>query len=178
MSPKARNTMPVDVHEVLYRNVRIADFRNKRITDPRARHMEMPWQEYHTVRNAVYRVCKRHGTTGPMGECPIVKGAVGPGERGHWPAGDEDPDYFLVDDQLNSERYLYMEVLRKEAITDAWLADVVNELSKWPGWGIGITNIPKGYLLLFPSIFLHMGPAFRGTESLTDLVRRWKRAIS
>jgi hypothetical protein len=28
---------------------------------------DLPWQVYHTVRNAVVQTCRRYGPTGPMG---------------------------------------------------------------------------------------------------------------
>jgi hypothetical protein len=45
-----------------------------------------------------------------MGECPINDGEDAPVD---WPLGDRDPlDFFVVDDQFNHERYIYVEIVR------------------------------------------------------------------
>jgi hypothetical protein len=71
---------------------------------------ELPWQMYHEVRNAVLRLCRQFGAAGPMGECPITDATEVP--DGEWPLGDPDLlDFFVVDDQYNHERYIYVEVV-------------------------------------------------------------------
>lgn len=39
---------------------------------------ELPWQIYHTVRNALVRTCRRFGPTGPMGLIKIVPDVENP----------------------------------------------------------------------------------------------------
>ena len=79
---------------------------------------DLPWQTYHTVRNDVLRCCRRFGRAGPMGECPITDGDDEPSVD-NWALGDPEPrDFFVVDDQYNHERYIYVTIERPEAFTE------------------------------------------------------------
>src|SRR5262249_50885356 len=76
---------------------------------------DLPWQTYHTVRNALVRTCRRYGPTGPMGVLKIVPDVENPlrmlaEDPDFWERGDPDPMYFILDDQLNHERYCYAEL--------------------------------------------------------------------
>src|SRR3954449_5051814 len=92
--------------------LRVAPFAEGRVSNPYPGG-ELPWRVYHAVRNGVVRACRRHGPTGPMGECAIDPGRAAPDIRS-WGRGDKDPDYFILDDQLNHERYLYDELYGRD----------------------------------------------------------------
>jgi hypothetical protein len=133
---------------------------------------QLPWQVYHAVRNAVVRTCRRYGPTGPMGEVRIDGEVADPymhlaQDINSWEAGDPDPTYFILDDQLNHERYIYAELLDADALTVEWLAAVVAALREFPGWGLAVSNIPDAYVLIFGDKLLVKGRAF---ESCRDAV--------
>ena len=146
----------------------VVHYTAERIPDPNPG--ELPWQIYHSVRNAVVRACREFGPTGPMGECPIVVGPDDPpGED--WPAGDRPCVFYVIDDQLNYERYIYMEVEPTAPVSAEWLARLVAVLREYPGWGIGITNVREGYVLLFADRIMVTGPAFAGCRDAAAVVQ-------
>jgi hypothetical protein len=137
----------------------------------------LPWQVYHSVRNAVVRTCREFGPTGPMGECPIVVGPDRPPVR-DWPPGDDPCDFFVVDDQYNDERYIYMEVEPTAALTGEWLARMLAVLRDHPGWGIGISNVAEGYVLLFADRIMVTGPALAGCGDAAAVLRALRAGAS
>jgi hypothetical protein len=86
----------------------------------------LPWQVYHTVRNALVETCRKYGPTGPMGQVMIVEGDKDPYSRladdnESWESGDPDPWYYIIDDQYNHERYCYAELLGDTPFIAEWL---------------------------------------------------------
>jgi hypothetical protein len=136
---------------------------------------ELPWQIYHTVRNAVVRTCRRHGPTGPLGERPLDQAYVQSAKQ--WELGDEDPVYWIVDDQYNHEMYLYMEFQDARGCTPEWLADVTRTLAEFPGWGIGVASLKKGYVLIFTDRLLVQGPGFRECRDAASVVRAMQKQV-
>ena len=130
------------------------------------------WQTYHTVRNAVVRACQEFGTTGPMGECPIVDGDDAPDESADWPVGDNPCDFFVVDDQYNEdEMYVYMEIAQAARFTEAWLTRMLAVLHKFPGWAIAVAGVKFGYVLVFEDRLMVSGPAFANARDVDDVLR-------
>lgn len=122
----------------------------------------LPWQTYHTVRNALVQTCRRYGPTGPMGVIRIVQDLENPlmmlGEDlDFWKLGDPDPAYFILDDQLNHERYCYAELYGDDAFNAGWLLSITETLREFDGWGLGVKNIPDSYLLIFGNRLLVTG---------------------
>jgi hypothetical protein len=114
----------------------------------------LPWQMYHTVRNALVETCKRYGPTGPMGVITIDSTVDDPYRHavhnpGFWQRGDPDPMYFIIDDQYNSDRYCYAEMLGNDPFNAGWLLSVTRTLREFKGWGLGVKNIPGSYVLIF-----------------------------
>ena len=137
---------------------------------------DLPWQVYHTVRNAVLRCCRGHGRAGPMGECPIADGDDTPDD---WPLGDPDPlDFFVIDDQYNHERYVYLEIVRPEAFTEQWLRDLMRTLSDHRGWGVGIMSWPKAYMLAFGDKLMVTGRVFEQCRDFDCVVRQGQAALA
>jgi len=137
----------------------------------------LPWQVYHTVRNAVLRCCRKHGRAGPMGECPISDDKQIPFVD--WHCGDRDPlDFFVVDDQYNDECYIYIEIVRPRAFTDAWLRDLMRTLAVHPGWGVGILAWPKAYMLAFAERLMVTGKLFEQCRDFDCVVREGQKAIA
>lgn len=139
----------MDVNEL-----RVIAYKTTRVDNPYPGG-ELPWQVYHTVRNAVVRACRAHGPTGPMGELKIAEG-VGDlyqwlGREGvkPWPRGDAKPDYYIIPDQYNHERFIYGELCGEDPFREEWLVAVAAALGEYGGWGLGIGNIPESYLLIF-----------------------------
>jgi hypothetical protein len=55
----------------------------------------------------------------------------------------------VLDSQLNHERYLYAELYGDDPLNPGWLLAIVETLRRFDGWGLGVTNIPDSYLLIF-----------------------------
>jgi hypothetical protein len=66
-----------------------------------------------------------------------------------WESGDPDPWYYIIDDQYNHERYCYAELYGDDPFNGSWLLSVTATLRKFEGWGMGVTNIPDSYVLIF-----------------------------
>jgi hypothetical protein len=123
---------------------------------------ELPWQTYHTVRNALVQTCRRYGATGPMGVVKIVPDVENPvmmlvKDRDFWERGDPDPMYFILDNQLNHERYCYAELYGDEPFSAGWLLSVTETLREFQGWGLAVSNIPDSYVLIFGKRLLVKG---------------------
>jgi hypothetical protein len=115
---------------------------------------DLPWQVYQTVRNSLVRASRQVGPTGPMGEVKIVAGVADPylqwgTDRSFWESGDPEAIYDIEVDQYNSEKYCYADVNRPDAFNADWLTSVTAALRSHDGWGLGIRNIPLGYVLIF-----------------------------
>ncbi len=149
-------------------NLKIEHFTAERIPNPNPAG-ETPWHVYHTVRNAMVRCCRRHGPTGSMGIF-----AFDPKKPkfdfDQWESGDADPWYYIIDDQYNSERYLYIELCRSEALTIEWIRSVTVTLSEFPAWGMGVVNIPDAYLLIFESKLMVQGEPFAKCRTVAAVV--------
>lgn len=123
---------------------------------------DLPWQTYHTVRNALVQTCRRYGPTGPMGVIEILPDIENPllllvEDRDFWEPGDPDPMYFILDDQLNHERYCYAELYGDDPFNADWLLSVTETLREFDGWGLGVSNIPGSYVLIFGKRLLAKG---------------------
>ncbi|MBI3466578.1 MAG: hypothetical protein HY000_26490 [Planctomycetes bacterium] len=139
----------------------------------------LPWQVYQAVRNAIVRTCRKHGPTGPMGECPLDAPVRSPyGLRGAWPLGDDPCVFFVVDDQYNDERYIYLEVCREEQFTEHWLYNLSDALRDFPGWGIGIKNLNLAYILVFEDRLMVTGPIFEECEDVPSVVRAARKVLN
>lgn len=155
-------------------DLKIVPFTQEYVPNPYPRG-DLPWQVYHSVRNAVVRACRAHGATGPMGECPIIE-ADAPPYLG-WEHGDPDAVYFVLDDQYNRDRYVYGEVYAASAFHLGWVADVTEALAGFPGWGLGIKNIPYAYVLMFASKLMIKGEMFRDCEDVVRVVEVVQRQL-
>ena len=123
---------------------------------------DLPWQIYHTVRNALILTCRRYGTIGPMGVVTITPEVDDPyralmHDLSFWERGDPNPAYFIVSDQYNNERYCYAEVNTADSFNAGWLFSITEVLRQFEGWGLGIGNIPDSYILIFSDRLLVNG---------------------
>jgi hypothetical protein len=123
---------------------------------------KMTWQNFHVVRNAVVRACRKFGTTGPMGEIkldPQVKdlNVHLADDPSFWLHGDEDPKYHVADDAIGNERFVRITLHGDNAIDAGWLAAVVATLREHRGWAVEIGNIPQSTLLIFGKRILVKG---------------------
>jgi hypothetical protein len=115
---------------------------------------ELPWQMYHGVRNALVETCRKYGPIGPMGRVKILQQVEDPyimrvEDTEFWESGDPDPWYYIITDQYNQERYCYTELYGDEPFSTSWLVSVMATLREFEGWGLGVTNIPDSYVLIF-----------------------------
>src|SRR5262249_23044366 len=136
---------------------------------------QLPWQVYHTTRNAVVRTCRRHGATGPLGERPLSLDYLNSAEA--WEPGDDKPIYWIVDDQYNHEMYLYMEFEAVSAFCEEWLIDITTTLAEFPGWGIGVDSLTSGYILIFADRLLVSGPGFKRCRDAVSVINAAKSQI-
>jgi Leucine-rich repeat (LRR) protein len=132
-----------------------------RIPDDRPGAGSVEPDQFWEVREAINDVCRNHGSVGDD----------------HVNLADEY-DYWVVDDQYNDERYQYVEIIQPEAMTEAWLMDLMAALRQQPHWGVGINNIGEGYILVFGDHLMVTGPVFNGCTTIDDLVERAQRALS
>jgi hypothetical protein len=154
--------------------LKVIPFTSERVANPYPGG-ELPWQVYHTVRNAIVRTCRRHGPTGPMGEVKIVEGVESPYARivedaDFWQRGDSDPHYHIIDDQYNHERYIYAELYGDDPFTTEWLAAITATLREHRGWGLGIGNIPDSYILIFEKRLMVKGGKLSRCKTVTEVV--------
>lgn len=145
---------------------------------------KLRWQFYQDVRNAIVRTCRQHGPTGPMGEVRIVEEVDDPYRQmlkqpGFWQRGDDNPSYYIIPDRYNDERYLYAELQGDDPFNPAWVLDIVETLSHYPGWGLGINNVPECYLLIFGDKLMVNGRPFgrwpTKADKVVEVVRRLLR---
>ena len=109
-----------------------------------------------------------------MGECPITA-ADEPPTR--WPLGDPEPiSFFVVDDQYNHERYVYVEIVRPAAFTGEWLRKLVHTIGQFPGWGVGIMAFRQGYILAFGDRLMVNGEIFAGCSDFASVVLSGQKA--
>ncbi len=116
--------------------------------------------QFWRVREAIVAACQRHG--------PVY---------GEAPSDDEGAIYGVIDDQYNEERYQYVEVLKPQGVTKAWLLDLMQTLGEHSNWGVGVANIGEGYLLVFPDQLMVTGRTFRRSKTLDQVVRSAGRAM-
>jgi hypothetical protein len=142
---------------------------------------DLPWQVYHTVRNAIVATCRRCGPTGPMGAVKIVADAEDPyqmlaRDRDFWERGDQNPANFILDSQLNNERYCYAEILGNDSFRAGWLLAITATLSEFDGWGLGISNIPDSYVLIFCNRLMVSGRLAK-CRTATEVIEMSQRLI-
>ncbi len=131
------------------------------------------WQQYYGTRNLLVDVCRRHGTTGPLGRLTITDEEE---EGDDWEFGDDDCRYFIINDMYNTEdRYVYMELIDSTAVTRGWLDDVCAMLADTGGWAVGVHIVEDGYMLIFADRLMVTGPRFAGCQTVDDAVRSLQR---
>ncbi len=142
---------------------------------------DLPWQMYHTVRNALVQTCREYGPTGPMGVTKITPDVEGPymmlaEDIDFWESGDPDPWYFIIDDQLNHERCCYVELYGDDPFSAGWLLSVTATLREFEGWGLCVSNIPDSYLLIFGNRLMVKGRLSR-CRSAVEVVETARRLL-
>ena len=140
---------------------------------------DLPWQMYHTVRNALVRTSRRYGPTGPMGIVKIKSDVENPylrlvEEVDFWERGDPDPFYYIIDDQWNHELYCYVELYGDNPFNAGWLLSMTTTLQEFEGWGVGVNNIRDSYILIFADRLMVNGKLAkcRSAIEVVDLVSR------
>ncbi|VTS07576.1 hypothetical protein [Tuwongella immobilis] len=142
---------------------------------------DLPWQTYHTVRNALVKTCRRYGPTGPMGVIKIVEGVENPlmmlaKDQDFWESGDPDPAYFILDGQPNHERYCYAELYGDDPFNAGWLMSITETLREFDGWGLCVSNIPDSYLLIFGKRLMVKGRLAK-CQSAAEVVAEARRLL-
>jgi len=87
--------------------------------------------------------------------------------------GPDDPSdtkqFWLVDDCLNDKCFQYMEILDPSVATKDWIAAMIHVLQAFPKWGLGVTNLSDGYLLIFGDRLMVTGPSFASCRTVSDV---------
>ena len=156
----------------------VIHYTDERIPNP-APGGNLAWQEYQTARNVLLRCCLRFGTVGPMLECPITDAAEPPFEDWAVATPSCDCDYYLIDDQWNDEKYIYIEFCRAAAFTQQWVEAIARTLVSLPGWGVGLgASFQGGYVLIFEGRIMVTGPSFAGCCDLPSVVKAGQAAFN
>jgi hypothetical protein len=79
--------------------------------------------------------------------------------------------YWVIDDQYNDEIYQYIEVYASEALSAKWLDAVVHVLRRYPGWGVGVRNLDRAYLLIFANRLMVTGRTFEDCHDTASVLR-------
>lgn len=130
---------------------------------------DVPWQEFHRVRNAILEALGELGTIGPMGPAPITDDEEPP-PPWDWEGPDcpDTPDFFVVADHVYEGRFQRVEIegsLPADAV-DALLAVA----ERHAGWGIGVAFADQRYLYIRADGLWAAAAAARPT-SLTDFIQ-------
>jgi hypothetical protein len=159
-------------------DARIIFYAMERISDPVGATRVTSWRKFHRARNAIVRACRRHGPTGPMGEFPLRtwKGR-NPYRCPTWQCGDRNPAYYVLPDQFNSERYIYIELLSPVAVTVPWMRDVSRTLTGLKHWGLCVAGLPGGYAVIFPGVIAITGKPFKGVSSVRAFLSVLRREV-
>lgn len=119
---------------------------------------ETPFEEFWTVRSKVL------AGTGPYGK-------TDPDD------GSDSPDFWLVEDQLNHERYQLMEFNSAEAVSVELFESLSSALKATEGWGIIINGFDYGHILLFEDRLVLAGSLFDGCTTIENVASAVKRGI-
>ncbi len=141
----------------------------------------LPWQVYHAVRNCIVETCRKYGPTGPMGVIKIVADVENPilmlaDDPSFWERGDPEPTYFVLDDQPNHERYCYAELHGSDPLSAGWLLSITAKLRQFEGWGLGVSNIPDSYLIIFGNKLMVKGRLAR-CKSAREVVETTRKLL-
>ncbi len=134
---------------------------------------DLPWQMYHSVRNALVETCRTYGPTGPMGVVKIVPDVKHLDKMlvedfDLWESGDPDPWYYIIDDQYNHERYCYAELYGDDPFNANWLLSVTATLREFDGW--------DSYVLIFGKRLMVKGGLAK-CKSAADVVYTARRLL-
>jgi hypothetical protein len=127
------------------------------------------WRDFYTFRNAILRVLSKFGTTGPMGEMPILDNWEL--SKDAWKFGMRNPDFFVVSDMWNAWNRWSRVESSPQLINPELLTELVATLMDWPGWCVYLA-LKKGGLTVFADRILYEGPFFEGSVSIADLANR------
>ncbi len=155
--------------------LKVEAFTAKRVLNPYPGG-KMPWQVFHTVRNAVVGTCRKFGTTGPMAEVTIDHDVDDPQRQAEldpdfWQHGDANPQYHIVEDPSGPERFIHAELHGKDAFNAKWLTAITTTLRDHRGWGVEIGNIPDSFVVIFSKRLLVRGRKLAKCKTAADVVQ-------
>lgn len=126
---------------------------------------DIPWRDFHRVRNRVLEAVRPFGSVGPMGAAPMSGDRDGPNLDLWEREGGERPRYFVVSDQFT------WKFQRVE--THAWpslsvVESLASVLVEYPDWSIGIAYGVDRYLFLTAAKIWVAGADLSPTCSLQE----------
>ncbi|MEQ8786112.1 MAG: hypothetical protein RIC55_07425 [Pirellulaceae bacterium] len=110
------------------------------------------------LREDLVFICAKHGHVGPDDPIP-------------------SPQFYVPDDQYNNERYHYLQVFDPDCVTLAWLADLMNAVQEYDGWGICIPSLTQGMMVVFDDRIMLRGERLRRCRTPADVVAAVKELI-
>ena len=124
-------------------------------------HVPMPmFRHFYELRNSVLRICHHFGTVGCAGDYQWNEEEEGPYLAETEIAGNENPDFFVVDELWNPvDKYVRVEPERSSLITLELLSSLAEALSDYPDWAIGV-YLEDGCILIFPEKLMVKGSRF------------------
>lgn len=162
------------------RNVVIETYDTERVENPAPRGEVDPAQ-WMKIRNTLVTVCRKHGPTGPLGTFNFTALDRTGDFLEAWELGDDNPSYFIVTDQFNDiDRYHYIELTTAAALTKEWVNDIMDALLTFRGWGLGVSNINGGYMLIFANRVMITGSLTQPTvpADLETLISRTRDCLA
>ena len=98
-------------------------------------------------------------------------------DQDFWERGDPNPNYYIIPDQYNHERYCYAELYGDDPFNPGWLLSVTATLREHRGWGLGIGNIPNSYILIFGKRLMVKGRQLDCCKSASEVVEVVRRLL-
>jgi hypothetical protein len=159
--PKLRKERPIKnlrLSVIYYRVEHVDNYATPEETEENADGISENDLNWYDLREDLLNVLEKHGLTGPDDQT-------------------ENPHFYLLDDRRNEERYHYVEVYEPSVMTLNWLKDITRVLRSFSGWGVGVKNLRRGYLLIFADRLLVTGPNFRRCKEASSVLEAAKKLV-
>jgi hypothetical protein len=138
--------------------LRIETFDVDYVANPNPNSEETSDDEFWSVRAQVLKATQKHGATFPEDDA-------------------ENPQFYLVDSQYSDDLYQLMELYDASALTEAWLGDIREVLSRNPGWAVAL-SVGHFSILIFENRLLVPSDKFNDLSSIPAVLDAAAKQIS
>jgi hypothetical protein len=142
------------------------------IVDPDAHEQTLSFEQYHHARNFLVDACRQHGTVGSLG-----KYAPDQFPKLRFEAGDRNPDFYVIDDQLNYSRNLLVALRSPDCVSIDWFESLDQALWKLPGWSVELLNLKNSCIVAMAGIVMICGHAFTDCQIISECIEPLKKSI-